>query len=71
MCILEMMFLAHMQLRSFETKVSKGITQLSLRLHHLSELTGQRLCQIHNLHIFTLVFMQHIDSSLQFQIHGA
>lgn len=64
-------YLAHMQLRCFEAKVSEGVAQLTLRLHHLRELIGQCLCQLHHLLIFTLVITQHINTSLQLQIHSA
>lgn len=64
-------FLAHMQFRCFETKVSEGVTQLTLCLQHLCKLIGQRLRQLHHLLVFTLVITQHIDMRLQLQIHGA
>lgn len=69
--VIVMTLLAHMQFRCFETKVSEGVAQLTLRLHHLCELTGQSLCQLHHQLIFPLVITQHIDMSLQLQIHGA
>lgn len=63
--------LTYMEFWWLEAEVSKGITQLPLRLHHLGQLTGQRLSQLDYMLVLSLVVAQDFDLSLQLHVHCA
>lgn len=63
--------MTYMEFWWLEAKVSEGITQLPLRLHHLGQLTGQRLSQLDYMLVLSLVVAQDFDLSLQLHVHCA
>lgn len=60
----------HMEFWGLEAEVSEGITQLPLRLHHLGQLSGQRLSQLDYMLVLSLVVTEDFDLSLQLHVHS-
>lgn len=60
----------HMEFWWLEAEVGESVAQLPLRLHHLWQLTGQRLSQLYHILVFPFVVPQHFNLSLQLQVHG-
>lgn len=59
-----------MEFWRLEAEVGKSVAQLPLRLHHLRQLTSQRLSQLYHILVLPLVVPQHVNLSLQLQVHG-
>lgn len=59
-----------MEFWRLEAEVGEGVAQLPLRLHHLGQLTGQRLSQLDYMLILSLVVTEDFDLSLQLHVHS-
>ena len=58
-----------MELRGLEAEVGEGVPQRLLGVHHLGQLGGEGLGQLHHVLVAPLVVAEHLDLALQLQVH--